>query len=849
MSVLRLRRARPLEAIPILACAALALTGLGPARGFMLSSGSSTPSEAASAHLVVSEVLTGATSASDEFIELFNPASGSLPLEGLELVYVTASGGTITRKAAWAAGAPELRSGAHLLIANEAGIYAGIADATYSGGLAGTGGSVAVRIQGASSAVDAVGWGTATSTWLEGTPAPAVPAGTSLERLLGGGDGSFQDTDDNLVDFVARAVPDPQNSASAPIPPPTPNPTPTPSESPTATSTPTPSPTGTPVPTSPPSPIPTATPTPAPPSPTPSPTATPQPVISIAEARGLPDGTVVTVAGITLSDSAFSDGGGYLTDATGGLAVMVSDGSFGRARQLVVSGELDTRYQQRTLRAIAAQVTDLGPAGEPLPLGVQTASVNEGVESTLVQIGGTVVSSATTLSSGVAYDVDDGSGPVRVLIGSATGIDLTEWQRDANVTVIGVVGQRDASGTGTTGYRVQPRDVADVEIAAPVPSPTPAPTSTPSPAPSATPTPTPGTDPGVISIAEARNAAVGTWVRVRGVVTLGTGLIDPPSAVIQDSSGAILLRVGDEFGALRRGEQVEVNGRRSTRSGMLSIQLTEMPRQLGAKAEPGPARRGTGEVGEDLEAQLVIARGAVTAAPLRSSAGNVFFTIDDGSGELRVAVAAAADIEVGVVLRGSWVEIRGVLGQETTGSQPQRGYRLWPRASDDIDLITAPDGTPGPVPSSSAGPGLTPSGRTLPIGAVARGLGPDTATTTAPNAVPTTGAGDGGAGQSPAPAGVALEVTSGPESTPPGDRLPALAVLLMALAALGGVAFMGWHDGTFTRLLNALRTRPDGSSTAGAAVRLDPPSQPQLATVEGMPRLSVIRVPHEPGAP
>ena len=51
-------------------------------------------------HLVVSEVMTGGTSASDEFIELYNPTAGELPLEGLELVYVTATGATVTRKAA-----------------------------------------------------------------------------------------------------------------------------------------------------------------------------------------------------------------------------------------------------------------------------------------------------------------------------------------------------------------------------------------------------------------------------------------------------------------------------------------------------------------------------------------------------------------------------------------------------------------------------------------------------------------------------------------------------------------------------------------------------------------------------
>ena len=186
-------------------------------------------------HLVVSEVMTGGTGASDEFIELYNPTSATLPLDGLEVVYVTATGATVTRKAAWAAGASGLPSGAHLLIVNSAGVFAGIGDATYTNGLAAVGGSVALRMQGASSAIDAVGWGTAANAWLETRSAPAPAAGISLERLPGGSSGSSQDTDDNLVDFVIQPIPAPQNSGSPLIAIAMPTPLPTPSASSTLT--------------------------------------------------------------------------------------------------------------------------------------------------------------------------------------------------------------------------------------------------------------------------------------------------------------------------------------------------------------------------------------------------------------------------------------------------------------------------------------------------------------------------------------------------------------------------------------------------------------------------------------
>src|SRR4029450_3342359 len=77
--------------------------------------------------LVISEVQTGGAAASDEFAELSNAGAVAVDLTGLEVVYVTSSGSTVTRKASWAS-ATILEPGRHLLIANTAGIQAAIAD-------------------------------------------------------------------------------------------------------------------------------------------------------------------------------------------------------------------------------------------------------------------------------------------------------------------------------------------------------------------------------------------------------------------------------------------------------------------------------------------------------------------------------------------------------------------------------------------------------------------------------------------------------------------------------------------------------------------------------------------------
>ena len=166
--------------------------------------------------VVVAEVVTGGASASDEYVELTNGGAVSVDLAGLELVYATSSGATVTKKASWTA-ERVLAPGQHLLVANVLGVYAAAADLTYSGGIAATGGAIVLRPAGGTP-IDAVGWGDASNAFVEGTAAPAPAARSSIERLPGGTAGNGIDTNDNAVDWAVQATPIPQNLASDPTP-------------------------------------------------------------------------------------------------------------------------------------------------------------------------------------------------------------------------------------------------------------------------------------------------------------------------------------------------------------------------------------------------------------------------------------------------------------------------------------------------------------------------------------------------------------------------------------------------------------------------------------------------------
>lgn len=160
--------------------------------------------------LVVSEVMTGGGTASDEFVELANQGPLAVDLAGLEVAYASATGATVTRKATWAASFV-IEPGRRVLLANTQGSFATMADVMYSGGLAATGGAIVLRPIGGEP-IDAVGWGDAANAFVEGTAATAAPVSSSLERRPGGSGGNGADSNDNAADFAVSATPTPRGA-------------------------------------------------------------------------------------------------------------------------------------------------------------------------------------------------------------------------------------------------------------------------------------------------------------------------------------------------------------------------------------------------------------------------------------------------------------------------------------------------------------------------------------------------------------------------------------------------------------------------------------------------------------
>lgn len=163
--------------------------------------------------VVISEVQTASTeSASQEFVELYNPTGADISVSGWTIEYKSATGSqTAWSKRTVLEGSIKAR-GFYLAAPKT---FIATADADWSATLASAGGNVRVK-DSTGSVQDQLGYG-ASANAAEGAPANAPAAGHSLERLPGRlleNEGNSIDTDINASDFIDRPAPQPQNASS-----------------------------------------------------------------------------------------------------------------------------------------------------------------------------------------------------------------------------------------------------------------------------------------------------------------------------------------------------------------------------------------------------------------------------------------------------------------------------------------------------------------------------------------------------------------------------------------------------------------------------------------------------------
>ena len=125
-----------------------------------------------SGSLLLAEVVTGGGSASDEYVEITNAAAATVDLGGLELVYVTSTGSTVTRKATW----PTPDRSRPVSTSSSPTPPGPLRPSATRRTPAASRRPVVPWRSGRSAAtpIDAVGWGDAANAFVEGTVAPAA---------------------------------------------------------------------------------------------------------------------------------------------------------------------------------------------------------------------------------------------------------------------------------------------------------------------------------------------------------------------------------------------------------------------------------------------------------------------------------------------------------------------------------------------------------------------------------------------------------------------------------------------------------------------------------------------------
>ncbi len=167
--------------------------------------------KAVSTSVVISQLQVAGATASDEFVELHNIGPSPVDLNGYRLVYRSAAGVTDVSLTSWSTSTIIPPGGFYL--AGGSGYGGAVSpNITFSNGLAGPGGGVAVRNGPLDTGVviDSVGYGTATNAFVEGTVTPAPAASSARIRTAN----SCQDTDNNSSDFVTQTPSTPRNLSS-----------------------------------------------------------------------------------------------------------------------------------------------------------------------------------------------------------------------------------------------------------------------------------------------------------------------------------------------------------------------------------------------------------------------------------------------------------------------------------------------------------------------------------------------------------------------------------------------------------------------------------------------------------
>ena len=324
----------------------------------------------------------------------------------------------------------------------------------------------------------------------------------------------------------------------------------------------------------------------------------------------------------------------------------------------------------------AADVVVIGSGGLPTPVSVTSHGIDESSEGLLAKSGGTVILVERRTGGAFSVTVRDDEGTAQVYVHAELGLDAASIQRGQHLVVTGIVGQR-ASGAGAAdGYRLWPRDGADIEASVSAP-------------PTATPRPDPGRPGGQSPRgrpprARIRDAAPGESLTIVGTVTSAAGFIDSEGrrVTVEDSSGAILVRYPDGAAPARVGTVIRASGEVGTWYDGRQLEAEEAPRRLRQRsAVPTILHR---PPDESDEWQLVAVTVRVLDVERDGDTWRAETTLG-AAGDLPIVGLAGSGTSADGLEAGRAARIIGIVKRAHPSASDQR-FGIAPRSGHDIEL-------------------------------------------------------------------------------------------------------------------------------------------------------------------
>jgi DNA/RNA endonuclease YhcR with UshA esterase domain len=202
-----------------------------------------------------------------------------------------------------------------------------------------------------------------------------------------------------------------------------------------------------------------------PPETEPAPPILPQ-AVTLAQARALPEDTLVVVQGqVSAPPGVLRTGVIYIQDAGSGMKVYLSGGTYPPIEEgdwVQVEGKLSDYHGEREITVWSAAKVQRASSGTPVErLSMHTGGLTEAHEGLLVEVVGRI-----TGWEWDAIHLDDGSGEAEVYFGRSELVEKPWVEKGDLYLIVGVVSQYVSARPYEGGYRILPRYERDV-ISAP----------------------------------------------------------------------------------------------------------------------------------------------------------------------------------------------------------------------------------------------------------------------------------------------------------------------------------------------------------------------------------------------